>query len=231
MSTARILLVEDEPSLQLTLSDRLESEGYEIECAGDGELGLRRALEESWDLLILDLNLPKKNGMDVCRDLRQQGKSTPVLMLTARGQVVDKIVGLKLGADDYMTKPFEMLELLARVEALLRRARSTVEGGGGGETYTFGEIRIDFERSEVHRGGTALELSALEWNLLSFFIRNRGKVLSRDLLLDEVWGYDAMPQTRTVDVHVGGLRQKIEPVPGRPRYLMTVHGRGYKFVG
>ncbi len=229
MVARRILLVEDEPSLVLTLSDRLVSEGYEVEAAGDGEAALASALEGSFDLILLDVMLPKKDGFDVCRDLRRRGVETPVLMLTARGQVVDKVVGLKLGADDYLTKPFEMIELLARVEALLRRARGGAVAEAG--SYAFGDIRVDFRRAELTRGGEPVELSALELKLLTYFIEHRGTVLSRDRLLDEVWGYDATPTTRTVDVHVASLRHKLEPVPGRPRYVVTIHGRGYKFVG
>ncbi len=226
---ARILLVEDEPSLVLTLSDRLISEGFEVETAGDGETGLERALMGSFDLIILDVMLPRKNGFDVCRDLRQKGLGIPILMLTARGQVVDKVVGLKLGADDYLTKPFEMMELSARIESLLRRARAPIAPAAG--SYSFGVVRADFQRSEVWRDNQEVELSALEFKLLHHFIEHRGEVLSRDHLLDEVWGYDATPYTRTVDVHVASLRQKLEPIPGKPQFILTVHGRGYKFVG
>ncbi len=226
---ARILLVEDEPSLVLTLSDRLISEGFEVETAGDGETGLERALEGPFDLIILDVMLPRKNGFDVCRDIRQKGLGIPILMLTARGQVVDKVVGLKLGADDYLTKPFDMMELSARIESLLRRARAPIAPAAG--SYTFGIVRADFQRSEVWRDDQEVELSALEFKLLHHFVEHRGEVLSRDHLLDEVWGYDATPYTRTVDVHVASLRQKLEPIPGKPQFILTVHGRGYKFVG
>jgi two-component system alkaline phosphatase synthesis response regulator PhoP len=225
----RILLVEDEPSLVLTLSDRLASEGYEVAAAEDGETGYAKALAGSFDLIVLDVMLPGRNGLDVCRDLRRQKVETPILMLTARGEVVDKVVGLKLGADDYLAKPFEMMELLARVEALLRRARAPLAPDAGG--YVFGRVRVDFRRGEMWRDGESVELSALEYKLLRYFIERRGAVLSRDELLDKVWGYEAMPYTRTVDVHVAALRQKVEETPGRPRYIVTVHGRGYKFVG
>jgi two-component system alkaline phosphatase synthesis response regulator PhoP len=225
----RILLVEDEPGLVLTLSDRLTSEGYQIESARDGESGLERASNEVFDAIILDVMLPRKNGFDVCRDLRQRGVNTPVLMLTARGQVVDKVVGLKLGADDYLTKPFEMIELLARVEALLRRAPAAPSLQS--ENYQFGSIKVDFRRAEVERDGEKIELSAKEFQLLRYFIEHREATLSRDELLNEVWGYDAMPTTRTVDVHVAWLRQKLEPNPRHPQYILTVHGMGYKFVG
>jgi two-component system alkaline phosphatase synthesis response regulator PhoP len=225
----RILLVEDEPGLVLPLTDRLVREGYEVETAGDGETGFSRALEDSFDLVILDVMLPRKNGFDVCRDLRARGVEVPILMLTARGQVVDRVVGLKLGADDYLTKPFEMMELLARVEALLRRSRATVSPAAG--TYAFGDVRVDFRRAEVIRAGEPVALSGLEFKLLAYFIQHRGAVLSRDELLDKVWGYDATPTTRTVDVHVASLRQKLEANPSRPEHIVTVHRLGYKFVG
>lgn len=225
----RILIVEDEPGLVITLSDRLANEGYEVQIATDGEAGLDLAIKEIFDLIILDIMLPKKNGFDVCRDLRQQNVQTPIIMLTARGQVIDKVLGLKLGADDYLTKPFEVLELLARIEALLRRA--PVPGGGTGETYQFGDVAVDFRSAEVKRNGAAIDLSALEFKLLHYLIEHRGAALSRDAMLDEVWGYDAMPSTRTVDVHIAWLRQKLETNPRRPQYIITVHGRGYKFTG
>jgi len=225
----RILLVEDEPGLVLTMSDRLMSEGYRVETAGDGEEALARAEAGGFDLILLDVLLPRKNGFDVCRDLRQRGQDTPILMLTARSQVVDRVVGLKLGADDYLTKPFEMIELLARVEALLRRGRAPLSPSA--DACTFGAVQVDFRRAEVRRDGQPLSLSALELRLLRHFIENRGLVLTRDELLDRVWGYDASAVTRTVDVHVASLRQKIEPNPSRPQHIVTVHRLGYKFVG
>jgi two-component system alkaline phosphatase synthesis response regulator PhoP len=225
----RILLVEDEPSLVLTLTDRLVSEGYKVETASDGEEALARAESDAFDLIVLDVMLPRKNGFDVCRDLRQRGLDVPVLMLTARSQVVDRVVGLKLGADDYLTKPFEMIELLARIEALLRRGRTPLASSA--ETYAFGNVQVDFRRAEVRRDGQLLSLSALELRLLRHFIENRGLVLSREELLDRVWGYDASAVTRTVDVHVASLRQKIEPNPSRPQHVVTVHRLGYKFIG
>lgn len=225
----RLLLVEDEPSLVLTLTDRLLSEGYLVETAGDGDADLQAAVDGDFDLVILDVMLPRRNGLDVCRDLRQRGLQMPILMLTAKGQVVDKVVGLKLGADDYLTKPFDMMELMARIESLLRRARTPIAAAAG--SYVFGTVRVDFRRAEVSRNGEPVDLSALELKLLGYFIEHRGEVLTRDLLLDEVWGYDATPYTRTVDVHVASLRQKVEPVPGKPQFVLTVHGQGYKFVG
>lgn len=225
----RLLLVEDELGLELTLTDRLISEGYLVEVARDGDIGFKRASSESWDLLILDVMLPKKNGFDICRDLRQKGNNTPIIMLTARGQVIDKVLGLKLGADDYLTKPFEMMELLARLEALLRRAPS-VENLSA-DVYQFGVVKIDFRSAEVIKDSQVVELSAKEFKLLRHLIEHRGNILSRDDLLDEVWGYNAMLSTRTVDVHVAWLRQKLESNPKHPQYILTVHGLGYKFVG
>ncbi len=225
----RILLVEDEPSLVTTLVDRLRSEGYEVESVGDGDHAVVHPAIGFVDLVILDVMLPGKSGFDVCRDLRQRGIQTPILMLTARSQVVDRVVGLKLGADDYLTKPFEMIELVARVEALLRRGRAPVASGEG--RYAFGDVQIDFRRAEVLRQDRPVSLSALEFKLLQYFIAHRGALLTRDELLDNVWGYDATPVTRTVDVHVSSLRQKLERNPGHPEFILTVHRLGYKFAG
>jgi len=222
-----ILLVEDEPGLQRTLGDRLRVEGYSVETASDGLEGERRAVETSFDLILLDVMLPKKGGFDVCRDLRQQGVKTPVLMLTARGQLIDKVLGLKLGADDYLTKPFEMAELLARVEALLRRASD----GSAPAAYSFGDLRVDLRRAEVLRSGKPIPLSAKEFQLLRYFIEHRGAVVSREELLDQVWGYHAATSTRTVDVHVAWLRQKLESDVRNPRLIVTLKGLGYKFAG
>jgi len=223
----KVLLVEDEAGLILTLTDRLRSENFDVKTAADGEAGLSLALTESFDLIILDVMLPKKNGLDVCRDLRQKGISTPVLMLTAKGETIDKVLGLKLGADDYLTKPFEVIELLARIEALLRRSPHTNHNST--ESFRFGDVAIDFKRAEVLKNNQTVELSAMEFKLLHFLIENRGAVHSRDKLLDEVWGYDAMPTTRTVDVHIAWLRQKLEDNPKHPQFIQTVHGFGYKF--
>jgi two-component system alkaline phosphatase synthesis response regulator PhoP len=225
----RVLLVEDEAGLRLTLSDRLVSEGYSVECASDGEAGLAVATSGGYDLIVLDVMLPRMNGFDVCREIRQCGVTTPILMLTARGQVVDKVVGLKLGADDYLTKPFETIELMARLEALLRRRPSSTPPRG--DTYRFGDVVVDFRRMEVTRAGAPVDLSAREFKLLRHFIAHRGATLSRDVLLSEVWGYDEMPLTRTVDVHVAGLRQRVERNPRSPEYILTIHGLGYKFIG
>ena len=225
----KILLVEDEEGLILTLTDRLVSEGFEVVAARDGKEGFDLASASGFDLMILDLMLPKMNGNDVCRDLRRKGIQTPILMLTAKGETIDKVLGLKLGADDYLTKPFEVMELLARIEALLRRSSSHTNGHSNSE-FRFGDVAIDFRRAEVRKSSVPLDLSAMEFKLLQYLIENRGAVHSRDHLLDAVWGYDAMPTTRTVDVHIAWLRQKLEENPKRPQFIHTVHGMGYKFA-
>jgi two-component system alkaline phosphatase synthesis response regulator PhoP len=222
-----ILLVEDELGLVLTIADRLRSEGYQVATATDGEEGFERASTEPFDLLILDVMLPRKTGFDVCRDLREQGYSMPILMLTARGQTADKVLGLKTGADDYLTKPFDMLELLARIEALLRRP--PVAAPATGKQLVFGDVKVDQKSTEVTRAGEHVQLSALEFQLLVYFIEHNGETLTRQKLLNEVWGYRAVQSTRTVDVHVAWLRQKLEPDAKKPQYILTVHGIGYKF--
>jgi two-component system alkaline phosphatase synthesis response regulator PhoP len=228
MTTHRILLVEDDAGLRLVLTHRLVSEGYRVETAPDGEDGLRRATRERFDVVVLDVMLPGRNGFDVCQTMRLGGVETPVIMLTARGQVADRVNGLKLGADDYLTKPFEMAELLARVEARLRRDGGRPEAP---PAYRFGSVEVDFRRTEVHRDGQRVELSAKEFRLLRYLISRRGETLSRNELLDEVWGYDANPTSRTVDVHVAWLRRKLEENPRQPRHIVTVHGFGYRFTG
>jgi len=222
----KILLVEDEADLVVTLADRLRREGYLVEAAGDGETAVERVASHAFDLVILDIGLPGKSGLEVCREIRQLGASVPVLMLTARSQPVDKVLGLRIGADDYLTKPFEMMELLARVEALLRRAQMA---GPGGPVHEFGPIHVNLRGAEVRRDGKLLPLSAREFHLLRYFIEHRGAALSREELLREVWGYEASLSTRTVDVHVAWLRQKIEPDPRNPQFILTLPGIGYKF--
>jgi len=227
--SARILLVEDESGLVLTLTDRLLSEGYEVDSCDDGDAGLQRASTGAYDLVILDVMLPLRSGFDICRRLRQNGFNVPILMLTARGQVVDKVVGLQMGADDYVTKPFEMMELLARVEALLRR----IPGGRahGAHVYRFGAVAVDFRKSEVTRQGLPITLSAREYQLLCYLIDHRGEGLSRERLLSDVWGYQSSVTTRTVDVHMVWLRQKLEENPKHPKFLLTLRGLGYRFAG
>ncbi|MCB1024172.1 MAG: response regulator transcription factor [Acidobacteria bacterium] len=222
----KILIVEDEEGLIITLSDRLKNEGFNVTVARDGLEGFETADNGRFDLIILDLMLPKKNGFDVCRDLRKNGNETPILMLTAKGETIDKVLGLKLGADDYLTKPFEIMELLARIEALLRRSNRSVNS----DSFGFGDVEVDFNRAEVLKNSAVVELSAMEFKLLQFLVQNRGNVHSRDELLDAVWGYDAMPTTRTVDVHIAWLRQKLESNPKHPKFIQTVHGMGYKFI-
>ncbi|MBX5497085.1 MAG: response regulator transcription factor [Bryobacteraceae bacterium] len=223
----RILLVEDEPGLVMTLTDRLVSEGYAVESREDGESGLEEALSGTYDLVLLDVMLPCKGGFDVCRKIRQAGLTVPILMLTARSQVVDKVVGLQLGADDYLTKPFDMMELLARVEALLRRwATPSVSGGS---ILQFGSLQIDLRRAEVRKDNQPVNLSAREFQLLRYLVEHRGETLSRERLLTEVWGYEAGVPTRTVDVHIAWLRQKLEQNPRNPQHLITLRGLGYRF--
>ncbi len=225
----KILLVEDEEGLILTLTHRLQAEGYEVETAREGDQGLELALHSGHDLIVLDLMLPGKSGFEICRELRQKNLGVPILMLTARDQVVDKVVGLKLGADDYLTKPFEMAELLARIEALLRR----VQIGRGPKmagVFRFGALEVDWQAGEVRKDGELLSLSAREFRLLQYLAQYPNQVLTREKLLNEVWGYNAMPVTRTVDVHVAWLRQKLESNPRFPSHILTVHGLGYKFV-
>jgi two-component system alkaline phosphatase synthesis response regulator PhoP len=219
-----ILLVEDEEGLRMTLSDRLRSEGYAVDFAADGDEGLSKATSLPFDLIILDIMLPNRSGLDVCRDVRVAGLATPILLLTARDQTADKVIGLKLGADDYVTKPFDTLELMARVEALLRRSP-------GRATHTvlqWGPLRMDVRATEVTRDGKEVALSAREFQLLRHFMEHPGATLSRSELLQEVWGYEDGTFTRTVDVHIASLRQKLEKDPKHPELILTVPGMGYK---
>ena len=222
-----ILLVEDEEALRMTLGDRLRSEGYVVDCAVDGDEGFDKATRLPFDLILLDLMLPRRDGFEVCRGIRQAGLITPILMLTALGQTADKVKGLKIGADDYVTKPFNMQELVARVEALLRRAptRPPVQQ----DRYVFGNVHVDLRGTEVTRDDKPVNLSAREFQLLRYFLEHPGATLSREDLLKHVWGYSEETFTRTVDVHVAGLRQKLESEPKQPRFFVTVQGMGYKF--
>jgi len=225
---SRILLVEDEPGLVLTLSDLLGKEGYTVESATDGSTGLKRAASEPFDLVLLDVMLPGKNGLEVCRALRQEGKDVAILMLTAKAQLVDRVVGLKLGADDYMTKPFEPPELLARIEALLRRVKR--DNLPPVLRFGFGAVAVDFESGEVRKDGQPVGLTGKELELLRYLVDHRGKVLSRDELLEGVWKYQPGVSSRTIDVHVAWLRQKLEDNPQVPRHIHTVRGVGYRFA-
>lgn len=224
---SKILIVEDEPDMILGLRDNFEMEGYEVAVAGDGAEGLEKALTEKPDLVLLDLMMPKMSGLDVCRNLRRSGFTAPVLMLTARGQEVDKVLGLEVGADDYITKPFSLSELLARVRAHLRRATNQVAMI---EKYAFADVQLDFQKYKATKKGVPVELSPKEFELLKFLVNHRGETVTREQLLDAVWGYDAMTFTRTVDNHIAKVRQKIEDNPDEPQYILTVHRVGYRFV-
>ena len=222
----RILVVEDEPKLAMCLEDDLKLEGYDVEVQGDGESASRRAREGEFDLIILDVMLPKKDGFEVCRELRRAGLRTPVILLTAKTQESDKVLGLELGADDYVTKPFSPRELRARVKAMLRRTSAEPS-----EIYRFDDAEVDFTRGELRRSGRPVEMTPREFKLLSAFVRNRGRVLTRERLLDEVWGHATFVTDRAVDTHVTNLRKKIEPEPANPRYVVSVRGVGYRFDG
>jgi two-component system alkaline phosphatase synthesis response regulator PhoP len=224
----KILIVEDEPGMVQGLRDNFEFEGYQVLSAMDGVAGLERALADSPDLVILDVMMPRMSGLDVCKQLKAKRPAIPIIMLTARGQEVDKVVGLELGADDYVTKPFSIRELLARVKAVLRRAGSLPKDK---DRYNFGEIEVDLRSCQVSRNGKSLDVSSKEFDLLKYFLCHPGEALTRDRLLEDVWGYDKFPTTRTVDAHIVRLRQKLEPKPDDPRFFLTVHGTGYKFVG
>jgi DNA-binding response OmpR family regulator len=224
----KILIVEDEPNMVAGLRDNFEYEGYQVITAPDGVAGLERALSDTPDLVILDVMMPRMSGLDVCKQLKAKRPSLPIIMLTARGQEVDKVVGLELGADDYVTKPFSIRELLARVKAVLRRAQPVPKEK---ELYQFGDVEVNLKSCQVSRNGKALEVSSKEFDLLKYFLCHSGEAISRDRLLEEVWGYDRFPTTRTVDAHIVRLRQKVEPRPDDPHFILTVHGVGYKFVG
>jgi len=227
MNNARILLVEDEPNLRRTLTDLLRSDGYLVENSGDGVEGQELASKNPFDLIILDVMLPSRDGFEVCRRLRENGVNTPVLMLTARNELNNKVQGFKAGGDDYLTKPFETPELEARIEALLRRASRGARNQL--KSYDFDGIHVDFARSELTKNGKSTALGEREARLLRYLIERKGTILSRDELLQEVWGYKSIPLTRTVDVHIAWLRQKIEDDPKNPRHIVTVHGQGYCF--
>ena len=223
---SRILIVEDEPGIALGLEDDLRMEGYEVEVVADGVTASRRAKEAAFDLILLDIMLPGKDGFEVCRELRRFGLRTPILMLTAKALEAEKVLGLELGADDYVTKPFGTRELRARIKALLRRASEPEV-----ERYRFGDVEVDFHRGELLRNGAPVELAPIEFRLLALFIHLRGRVLSRERLLEGAWGPDTYASDRIVDNHIANLRKKIEPDPAQPRYLRNLRGLGYRFDG
>lgn len=223
----KILIVEDEPQMQRGLKDNLEFEGYAVDVAADGETGLQKLVNNSYDLVILDVMLPKLSGFEVLRKARERGVATPVIMLTAKGEEVDKVVGLELGADDYMTKPFGLRELLARIKAILRRQTGTV---GASERMVLGDIAIDFASYNGTRKGLALTMTPKEFELLKFLWQHRNQTVTRDQLLTNVWGYDDSVSTRTIDNFIVKLRQKLEEDPAHPRLILTIHGAGYKLV-
>jgi len=222
----RILVVEDEPSIALALDDDLRREGYATEVASDGVTAATRALSREFDLILLDVMLPRQDGFEVCRQIRRAGVNTPIILLTAKSQEAEKVLGLELGADDYVTKPYSARELRARVKAHLRRSETT-----SADVVRFGDAELDFVRCELRRAGRVVELSALEFKLLSAFVRRQGRVLTRTQLLDEVWGAGTHVTDRVVDNQVTNLRKKIEPEPERPRYLIALRGLGYRFDG
>ena len=222
----RILIVEDEPSIAMVLEDDLRREGYATEVVSDGVTAARRALTNAFDLILLDVMLPGKDGFEVCREVRRAGIETPILLLTAKTQEAEKVLGLELGADDYITKPYSARELRARIKAHLRRS-----GAAAAEVYQFGDAELDFVRCELRRGKKVVDLSALEFKLLAAFVRNSGRVLSRARLLDQVWGMGTNVTDRVVDNQVTNLRKKIEPDPEKPRYLVSLRGIGYRFDG
>ena len=225
----KILIIEDEEDLVKGLRLNLADEGYKVDWASNGEEGLRKAMEETPDLIILDIMLPKKNGLDVCRELRQKNIFIPIIMLTAKGEEIDKVVGLEIGADDYMTKPFSIRELLARIKAHLRREKR--EGKTVPEVYLFGDVEIDFTHVKVKRKDKELDLTSLEAEILKYFIAHQGEVITRENLLDKIWGYEKYPTTRTIDNHILKLRKKIETDPSHPKYILSIYGEGYRFMG
>ena len=223
---SRILIVEDEPDIAAALEDDLRTEGYDVEVAGDGDTAARRARESTWDLLLLDVMLPRKDGFEVCRELRRRGVTTPIIFLTARAQEAEKVLGLEIGADDYVTKPFSPRELRARIKTVLRRVSMPAA-----DQYRFGDVEVNFSRGELRRGGVTVDVTPIELKLLATFIERRGRVLSRDQLLDSAWGTGTHVTDRVVDTHIVNLRRKIEPSPTEPRFLVSVRGLGYRFDG
>jgi two-component system alkaline phosphatase synthesis response regulator PhoP len=224
---SKILVVDDEPDMVLGLKDNFEFEGHEVLTAADGVTGLEKARAHKPDLIVLDIMMPKLSGLEVCKTLRSEGFEGPIIMLTARGQEIDKVVGLELGADDYVTKPFSIRELLARVRAILRRSDGSKRRLS---RYRFADVELDFETYRGTRAGQALDMSPREFELLRYLIERKGETVTRDRLLEDVWGYENYPSTRTVDTHIAKLRAKIGDSGSEPRYILTIHGSGYKFV-
>jgi len=229
VSEQRILVIEDEPDLLRGLSLNLKAEGYTVITASRGDVGVKLAQREKPHLVLLDIMLPGMSGLDVCKELRRKGFDEPIIMLTAKSEEVDRVVGLEIGADDYLTTPFGLRELLARIRVRLRRHNGAVESNGG--KLRFADAELDFDKHEATRRGRRIELTGKEFEVLKFLAKHRGEIVTRDRLLEEVWGYDSFPTTRTVDNHILRLRQKFEPNPSDPRHILSVYGEGYKFVG
>lgn len=223
----KILIIEDDPAILLGLKDTLSSENYDVTSEEDGEQGFKNALNGNYDIILLDIMLPSKNGMDICRDLRTGGISTPIVMLTSKKDEIDKVLGLEIGADDYVTKPFSIRELLARIKALLRR---NFEMKSDLEEYSFGDVYIDFTKQEAKKNNHSLQLSSTEFKIIKYLVQHEGEVITRDKFLDDVWGYDAFPTTRTVDNYILSIRKQIEDDPSNPKHLITIHKAGYKFL-
>jgi len=222
-----ILIIEDDPAILKGLEDSLNEEHYEVITAVDGESGYQKAKKENFSLIILDLMLPRKNGIEVCRDLRADGISTPIIMLTSKKDEMDKVLGLEIGADDYVTKPFSIRELQARIKALLRRKTELINEI---EVFSFGEVDLDFKKYEAKKNGSNIKLSSMEFDIIKYFIQHEGEVISRNQILDDVWGYDSYPTTRTVDNYILSLRKKLEDNSSSPKHILTLHTTGYKFV-
>ena len=225
----KILIVEDEEDVARGLELNLKKEGYRVVKTGRGDTAVNVAIKENPHLILLDVMLPGLSGLDVCRELRKKGIRAPIIMLTARGEEIDRVLGLEIGADDYVSKPFSLRELMARIRVRLRRSSEALSEDL--PTYRFGDVEIDFDKCQGTRNGAPVELTHKEFDILRLFVRRRGEVVTRDRMLNEVWGYDAASTTRTVDTHILNLRQKLEPDPGNPRYILSVYGEGYKFVG
>lgn len=226
----KILIVEDEPNMRLGLKDNLEFEGYQVDYAEDGETGLNNILEGDYNLVLLDVMLPKMSGFDVCKTVRKKGNNVPIILLTAKGEEIDKVLGLELGADDYVTKPFGLRELLARIKAILRRNESSSQSQQKNSFISIGRIEVNFSSYNALENGLAVQMSHKEFEILSYLWNNRNSTVSRDDLLNNVWGYDESPTTRTVDNFILKLRQKIEKDPDHPKIILTVHGIGYKLI-